>query len=152
MRRHFLGLCLSAPALLASGLLPGPALAQGTPSPAGARVYFINIKDGDTVGSPFLVQFGTAGMGIAPANHDGGDAHRNTGHHHLLIDTPALQGDALRAGIPADDNHRHFGGGQTEAMITLTPGRHTLQLVMADWSHVPHNPAVMSERITITVR
>ncbi len=162
LRRHLLRLCLLAPGLLApgllvtgllvTGLLAGPALAQGTPSPAGARVYFINIKNGDTVSSPVLVQFGTAGMGIAPANHDGGDAHRNTGHHHLLIDTPALQGEALRSGIPADDNHRHFGGGQTEAMITLPPGSHTLQLVLADWAHVPHTPAVMSERITITVR
>ncbi len=152
MRRHLLGFCLLAPSLLAHCLLVGPALAQGTPSPPGARVYFINIKDGDTVGSAFLVQFGTAGMGIAPANHDGGDAHRNTGHHHLLINTPVLQGEALRSGIPADDNHRHFGGGQTEAMITLPPGRHTLQLVLADWAHVPHTPPVMSERITITVR
>jgi hypothetical protein len=152
MRRHLLSLCLLAPALLANSLLVGPAHAQGTPSPPGARVYFINIKDGDTVSSPFLVQFGTTGMGIAPANHDGGDAHRNTGHHHLLIDTPPLQGEALRFGIPADNNHRHFGGGQTEATITLPPGQHTLQLVLADWMHVPHNPPVMSERITITVR
>jgi hypothetical protein len=129
-----------------------PAMAQNTPAPAGARVYFVNMKDGDTVSSPFLLQFGLAGMGIAPANHDGGDAHRNTGHHHLLINTPPLTGDALRSGIPADDNHRHFGGGQTEVMLTLPAGQHTLQLVLADWMHVPHNPPVMSERITITVR
>jgi hypothetical protein len=129
----------------------GPSWAQGTPSPAGARLYFVNIEDGATVTSPFLVQFGLSGMGIAPANHDGGDAHRNTGHHHLLINA-TLEGEALRSGIPADDNHRHFGGGQTEARITLPPGRHTLQLILGDWAHVPHNPPVLSERITITVR
>jgi hypothetical protein len=128
------------------------AAAQNTPSPPGARVYFINLKDGDTVTSPIVIQFGLAGMGVAPANHDGGDAHRNTGHHHLLINTPPLTGEALRSGIPADDNHRHYGGGQTEARIELPPGRHTLQLVLGDWMHVPHNPPVMSERITITVR
>ncbi|QYU71077.1 DUF4399 domain-containing protein [Leptolyngbya sp. 15MV] len=132
--------------------LVAPAAAQNTPSPPGARVYFINLKDGDTVTSPVVIQFGLAGMGVAPANHDGGDAHRNTGHHHLLINTPPLTGEALRSGIPADDNHRHYGGGQTEARIELPPGRHTLQLVLGDWMHVPHNPPVMSERITITVR
>jgi hypothetical protein len=144
MRRLLIALALAG--------LAGPALAQTTPSPAGARVYFVNLRDGDTVGSPVLIQFGLAGMGVAPANHDGGEAHRNTGHHHLLINTQALSGEALRSGIPADDNHRHFGGGQTEARIALPPGRHTLQLVLADWMHVPHDPPVMSERITITVR
>jgi hypothetical protein len=145
MRRALLGVF----ALVA---LAGPAAAQNTPAPAGARVYFVNLRNGDTVSSPVLVQFGLAGMGIAPANHDGGDAHRNTGHHHLLIDTPALTGDALRSGIPADDNHRHYGGGQTEVTLTLPPGQHTLQLVLGDWMHVPHDPPVMSERISITVR
>ncbi len=145
MRRPLIALALAA-------AFGAPAFAQNTPSPAGARVYFVNLKDGDTVSSPVLIQFGLSGMGVAPANHDGGDAHRNTGHHHLLINTPALTGEALRSGIPADDNHRHFGGGQTEARITLPPGQHTLQLVLADWMHVPHNPPVMSERITITVR
>lgn len=149
MRRALIALSLAAAMPLGLGTA---AFAQTTPSPPGARVYFINLKDGDTVSSPVLIQFGLAGMGVAPANHDGGDAHRNTGHHHLLINTPALTGDALRSGIPADDNHRHFGGGQTEARITLPPERHTLQLVLADWMHVPHDPPVMSERITITVR
>jgi hypothetical protein len=135
-----------------AALCAAPLAAQNTPSPPEARLYFINIKDGDTVSSPILIQFGLTGMGVAPANHDGGDAHRNTGHHHLLINTPPLTGDALRSGIPADDNHRHFGAGQTEARITLPPGQHTLQLVLGDWMHVPHNPPVMSERITISVR
>ena len=122
------------------------ALAE-TPSPPGAKVYFINLKDGQTVTSPFLIQFGLSGMGIAPAGVD----KPNTGHHHLLIDT-TLSGDQLKQPIPMDDTHRHFGGGQTEAMITLPPGKHTLQLVLGDWSHIPHVPPVMSPVITVTVK
>jgi Domain of unknown function (DUF4399) len=124
-----------------------PVAAQ-TPSPAGAKVYFINLKDGDTVTSPFLVQFGLSGMGVAPA----GVEKPNTGHHHLLIDAPALTEEQLKEPIPADDNHRHFGGGQTETMVTLPEGKHTLQLVLGDWTHIPHVPPVMSEPITITVQ
>jgi hypothetical protein len=137
-------------ASVAAGLA-SPAFAQRTPSPPGARVYIISPRDGETVSSPFLVQFGLSGMGVAPANFDGGDFTRNTGHHHLLINA-TLGGHALHEALPADDNHRHFGGGQTEARITLPPGQHTLQLVLADWAHVPHEPPVISERITITVR
>ena len=103
----------------------GPAAAQ-TPSPAGAKVYIINLKDGDTVTSPFKVQFGLTGMGVAPA----GVEKPNTGHHHLLIDT-TLTAEQLKGAIPADDTHKHFGGGQTEAMVTLPKGQHTLQLVSA---------------------
>ena len=128
----------------AVGLTP---VAAQTPSPAGAKVYFINLKDGDTVSSPFLVQFGLSGMGVAPA----GVEKPNTGHHHLLIDAAALTEKQLKEPIPADDNHKHFGGGQTETMLTLPEGTHTLQLVLADWTHIPHVPPVMSEPITITV-
>ncbi len=123
-----------------------PAAAQ-TPSPAGAKVYFINLKDGDEVTSPFLVQFGLSGMGVAPA----GVEKPNTGHHHLLIDTKLTE-EQMKEPMPADDNHKHFGGGQTEAMVSLPTGQHTLQLVLADWTHIPHVPPVMSEPITITVR
>jgi len=122
------------------------ALAE-TPSPPGAKVYFINLKDRQRVRSPFLIQFGLSGMGIAPAGVD----KPNTGHHHLLIDT-TLSGDQLKQPIPMDDTHRHFGGGQTEATITLPPGKHTLQLVLGDWSHIPHVPPVMSPVITVTVK
>jgi hypothetical protein len=122
-----------------------PVAAQ-TPSPEGAKVYFINLKDGDTVSSPFLVQFGLSGMGVAPA----GVEKPNTGHHHLLIDT-TMTAEQMKEPIPADDNHRHFGGGQTETMVTLPEGTHTLQLVLGDWTHIPHVPPVMSEPITITV-
>jgi hypothetical protein len=131
-------------ALAAIGI--APASAQ-TASPAGAKAYIINLKDGAEVTSPFLVQFGLSGMGIAPA----GVEKPNTGHHHLLIDTK-MTDEQMKAAIPADDTHKHFGGGQTEAMVTLPPGKHTLQLLLGDWSHIPHNPPVMSEPITITVK
>lgn len=137
----------AAVALLAAFVLAGPTLALAeTPSPPGARVYFINLKDGQDVTSPFLVQFGLSGMGVAPAGVD----KPNTGHHHLLIDS-TLSGDALKQPIPMDDTHRHFGAGQTEAMISLPPGKHTLQLVLGDWSHIPHAPPVMSNVVTLTV-
>jgi Domain of unknown function (DUF4399) len=123
-----------------------PAAAQ-TPSPPGAQVYIINIKNGDTVTSPFKVQFGLTGMGVAPA----GVEKPNTGHHHLIIDTK-LSADELKAPIASDAEHVHFGGGQTEAMVTLPPGEHTLQLVLGDWSHIPHVPPVMSEPITVEVK
>jgi hypothetical protein len=123
-----------------------PAAAQ-TPSPAGAQVYIINLKSGDTVSSPFKVQFGLTGMGVAPA----GVEKPNTGHHHLIIDA-TLSGDELKAPIASDAKHMHFGAGQTEAMITLPAGQHTLQLVLGDWSHIPHVPPVMSTPITITVK
>lgn len=134
--------------LLASLLAIGAssALAQ-TASPSGAKAYIISPKDGEEVMSPFLVQFGLSGMGIAPA----GVEKPNTGHHHLLIDTK-MTDEQMKAAIPADDTHKHFGGGQTEAMVTLPPGKHTLQLLLGDWSHIPHAPPVMSEPITITVK
>jgi hypothetical protein len=138
----------TALAAIVCAMLPaiGPAAAQ-TPSPAGAKVYIINLKDGDTVSSPFKVQFGLTGMGVAPA----GVEKPNTGHHHLIIDT-TLSADEMKAPIPADAKHVHFGAGQTEAMVTLAPGKHTLQLVLGDWSHIPHVPPVMSTPITVTVQ
>ncbi len=131
----------------------GTALAQGTPSPDGARVYFVNLSDGDTVSGPVKVIFGLSGMGVAPA----GIALKNTGHHHLLVDrAPMGEGDSgaaeLSVPIPADDSHRHFGGGQTETTVELPAGTHTLQLVVGDFLHIPHSPPVMSEVITITVQ
>ena len=129
-------------------LLPAATLAAAgeTPAPPEAKVYFINIKDGDKVTSPVKIQFGLSGMGIAPA----GTEVQNTGHHHLMIDA-TLEGDALNEAIPMDEHHLHFGKGQTEASVTLPKGEHTLQLVLGDWSHIPHKPPVMSERITVTV-
>jgi Domain of unknown function (DUF4399) len=127
-------------------LTAAPASAQ-TPSPAGAKVYIINLKNGDTVTSPFKIQFGLSGMGIAPA----GVEKPNTGHHHLIIDTK-LSDEELKQPIASDAKHIHYGGGQTEAMVTLPPGQHTLQLVLGDWTHIPHVPPVMSDVVTVTVK
>jgi hypothetical protein len=126
--------------------IPAAAIGQ-TAAPPNAAVYIINLKDGDTVTSPFKVQFGLTGVGIAPA----GVERPNTGHHHLLIDT-TLSPDELKQPIVMDAKHMHFGGGQTETMLTLPPGQHRLQLEFADWSHVPFNPPVMSPIITVTVK
>lgn len=122
------------------------ALAGETPAPEGAEVYFIGLEDGATLANPVTLRFGLKGMGVAPA----GTEKDKTGHHHLIIDE-TIEGDALNEPIPADDNHKHFGGGQTEVTLDLPPGTHTLQLVLGDWSHIPHNPPVMSERVTVTV-
>ena len=130
-------------------VLSATTAAQGltrSTAPDGARVYFITPVDGAVVTGPVHVQFGLAGMGVAPAGTDAA----NTGHHHLLIDLPELPPADLP--LPANDQVRHFGGGQTEAMIDLEPGEHTLQLIMGNHLHVPHDPVVASERITITVK
>jgi Domain of unknown function (DUF4399) len=110
-------------------------------------VFFTNLRDGDTVSSPVTLKFGIAGMSIVPA----GEEKPQSGHHHLIIDDE-VAGPALALPILADERHLHFGKGQTEATVTLPKGPHTLQLLLGDWSHVPHNPPVMSERIKITVQ
>jgi hypothetical protein len=94
-----------------------------------------------------VVQFGLTGMGVAPAGVD----KPNTGHHHLIIDA-TLSPAELKEPIASDAKHLHFGGGQTETMVTLPPGQHTLQLVLGDWSHVPFNPPIVSPVITVTVK
>lgn len=139
-------------AVVAAFVLATPVIAQDTMSPEGAMAYFVTLEDGAVVSSPFVVTFGLSGMGVAPA----GTEKENTGHHHLLIDRPKFGegtdgAEELQYGIPADNNHVHFGGGQTEKTLELVPGTHTLQLVLGDLNHVPHNPPVMSEVITITV-
>ena len=110
-----------------------------------AKVFIISPKDGAEVSSPFEVVFGLQGMGIAPA----GVNFPNTGHHHLLIDLDELPD--LKSGIPADAQHLHFGKGQTQATIELDPGEHSLQLLLGDWMHVPHETPVISEKINISV-
>lgn len=132
----------------AAALASASAQAGDTPAPDGAAVYIVNLSDGDRVSSPVTVVFGMRGMGVAPA----GVEAPNTGHHHLLINTPMLSGDALNDPIPADENHRHFGGGQTEVTLPLGPGAYTLQLLAGDHNHIPHAPPVMSEPITIQVQ
>jgi hypothetical protein len=144
---------MTSSAVVARGLLLGvalaiPVVAVGTAAaPPNASVYFINPKNGDAVTNPFTVQFGLTGMGIAPA----GDDKPNTGHHHLLIDT-TLSPEELTQPIARDAKHLHFGGGQTETELSLPRGRHTLQLVFGDWSHIPFNPPIVSSVITITVK
>jgi hypothetical protein len=134
--------------LLIAALVGIPAMALSeTAAPPGASVYIISPKDGDTVTSPFKVQFGLTGMGVAPA----GVEKPKTGHHHLIIDA-TLSAEELKQPIAADATHIHFGGGQTEAMVTLPPGQHTLQLVLGDWSHVPFDPPIMSPVVAVTVK
>ncbi len=134
-------------------LMTGIVVAGETPAPEGAEVYFIGLKDGDTVSSPLTVRMGLRGMGVAPA----GTEKENTGHHHLLVDRPPLgEGEdgkeEVEVSLPADENHLHFGGGQTETTIELSPGEHTLQLVLGDLNHVPHSPPIVTPQITVTVK
>ncbi len=142
--------------LLLAAVLAGPCAAAGaqtgdgspprTKAPKDADVY-IGWPQNNAVVSPthIKVWFGTRNFGVAPAGVD----TPNTGHHHLLIDVPL---PPLDQPIPNDRNHLHFGLGQTETFIDLPPGRHTLQLLMGDANHVPHDPPVMSRQITILVR
>ena len=126
---------------------PGPASAQSRTSPPGAAAYVIWPQDGQVIdGDKLWVRMGLKGMGVAPAGID----RENTGHHHLLVDTDL---PPLDEPIPNDRNHIHFGGGQTEARLEgLSPGPHTLQMILADDKHIPFDPPVISKQITITVR
>ena len=139
------------PFLLSLLIIPvvGGAVSAQTPlspSPEGAEAYFINLSDGDTVESPFLIQFGLRGMGVAPAGADFPD----TGHHHLLVDLDIAEVD-MDLPLPPSENLLHFGGGQTETILELEPGTHTLQMLLGNLSHIPHDPPVSSEIITVTV-
>jgi len=116
-----------------------------TPSADDAGVYIISPAHGEMVSNPVTIRFGLKGMGVAPA----GTAKAKTGHHHLLIDTSLKSMDKA---IPKDGMHKHFGGGQTQTTMKLSPGRHTLQLMLGDMKHVPHSPPVMSQKITIFVK
>jgi Domain of unknown function (DUF4399) len=123
-----------------------PAVAEGrTASPEGAEVYFHYPIDGIRVPQRFTVQIGLRGMGVAPA----GVVKPFTGHHHLLIDVDKVDFDQP---IPSDYNHIHLGNGQTEVVITLKPGTHTLQLLLGDYAHFPHVPPVISKKIKVYVR
>jgi hypothetical protein len=123
-----------------------PAALPRKPAPAGATAYIIEPADGATVSNPVRVIFGLKGIGVAPAGVERDDA----GHHHLLVDT--AMPDNLSLPLPNDEQHRHFGGGQTEVELTLTPGQHTLQMVLGDHLHIPHDPPIASSVVTITVQ
>jgi hypothetical protein len=143
--RKIILLMLSA-VLLAS--VPALARTPGArmPAPDNAQVYFIWPSDGMTVRGAFWVRMGLRNMGVAPKGTD----IANTGHHHLLIDTDLP--DNMNEPVPSDRKHLHFGAGETEARIELPPGRHTLQLLLADKDHIPHEPPILSKKITITVK
>ncbi|HYG90239.1 MAG TPA: DUF4399 domain-containing protein [Azospirillum sp.] len=127
-------------------LVPGQVLAvDREKAPDGARAYIMWPYNGAVIeGGKFWVRMGLQNMGVAPA----GTRKAETGHHHLLIDADLTNMDEP---IPNNKNNLHFGGGQTEARLELPPGKHTLQMVLGDFDHVPHDPPVMSEKITITV-
>ncbi|MCI0992764.1 DUF4399 domain-containing protein [Pseudomonas sp. ICMP22404] len=130
-----------------AGLLLGTSmLAAATPAPEGAKVFIVSPADGATVSQEFKVRFGVEGIALAPV----GNTTKNTGHHHLLIDVDKLP--AAGTAIPVDANHMHFGKAQTEATIKLAPGKHTLQLELGDFSHVPFDPPIVSEKITVNVK
>jgi hypothetical protein len=115
-------------------------------APAGAEVYFLAPADGARIHGPVTVKFGLKGMGIAPA----GIKFDNTGHHHLLVDLDVAD-VKLDAALPASDKILHFGKGQTETTLTLPPGKHTLELLFADFQHLSFDPPLHSQKITITV-
>ncbi|MEM8577921.1 MAG: DUF4399 domain-containing protein [Pseudomonadota bacterium] len=137
----------------ALSLVAVSAAAQNrTPGNPDAEVYFVTLEDGATVQSPVRVVFGLSGMGVAPA----GTEKEMTGHHHLLLNRAAYgeletDGEMMEFGIPGDENHIHYGGGQTETALELEPGTYTLQLLLGDLDHIPHDPVIVSDQITITV-
>ncbi|GAW95557.1 MULTISPECIES: DUF4399 domain-containing protein [Colwellia] len=131
-----------SPALLVAELANASSMPQSV-APASANVYIISPSDGATVSATFTVKFGLKDMGVAPA----GMEKKNTGHHHLLIDKDSLPAFDM----PMGGDVKHFGGGQTQTTLTLPKGKHTLQLILGDHHHIPHKPAVVSKKITITV-
>ncbi len=138
-----IAVALSLVTLLVVSLVVSAQSLPISKSPEGAMAYIISPKDGDTVGTEVTVVFGLTGMGVAPA----GIEMENTGHHHLLVDQKELP----EAGKPIGNPPLHFGKGQTETTLTLEPGTHTLQLILGNHLHIPHDPPVVSEMITITV-
>lgn len=144
MKRMLLAVALAT--LTASAFAADAPGLPVTKAPAGAEVYIISPRDGATVGQEVTVQFGLKGMGVAPA----GVKKEGTGHHHLLVDVKDMP--AAGQPIPKDETHMHFGNGQTEATIKLAPGKHTLQLEMADENHIPFDPPVVSKAITVNVK
>ena len=137
---------LKASIALTALLVSGAAVAGDSPAPKNAYLYIGWPNDGEVIyGENFRVWFGLRNMGVSPAGID----KPMTGHHHLIIDAPLPPMDEE---IPSDNNHLHFGHGQSETRITLPPGTHTLQLLLGDRNHVPHNPPVVSQKITITVK
>jgi len=141
--KRLLVVAAAAVSLLGAGC--GPEGPKRTPAAPGAKVTILEPKNGAEVTSPVTVKFGIEGMELAPA----GTEKAMSGHHHVLIDAELAD---VNSPIPADDHHKHFGKGQTEAALDLKPGKHTLQLVLGDYNHIPHDPVVQSDVITIIVK
>ena len=131
--------------LLTTVFAPAWADSHISAAPENARVYFIEPADGAIIQGTVMVKFGLSGMGVAPA----GVQKSNTGHHHILIDADTLPDMSMP--LPATDQVKHFGKGQTETTLELSPGKHTLQLLLGNHLHIPHDKPVISEKITITV-
>jgi hypothetical protein len=144
MKRILLALALTG--LTAAAIAADTPALPTTKAPGDAAVYIISPSDGATVGQEFTVRFGLKGMGVAPAGVD----KEHTGHHHLLVDVKELP--VAGQPIPKDENHIHFGGGQTETTLKLKPGTHTLQLELGDANHIPFDPPLVSKKITIHVK
>ncbi|GAK33374.1 hypothetical protein AQ1_01264 [alpha proteobacterium Q-1] len=132
-------------ALMAGGF--GSSVAMADDHKEKPKAYIVNLEDGAVVESPVKVVFGLKNYGVAPAGVD----KEGTGHHHLLINA-SLSDEDMTYPIPADDQHRHFGGGQTQTTLDLEPGDYRLQLVLGDANHVPIDPPIVSKPITITVK
>jgi hypothetical protein len=135
-------------ALGLSLLMGNAATAETAHWPEGAKVFFVEPKNGAEISGPVKIVMGVERIDIAPAGTD----NPNTGHHHILINTDAPMGEKALAPLAADDNIKHFGKGQTETTLTLAPGKHTLQLIVGDGNHIPYDPALASEKITVTVK
>ena len=145
MRHSSIAACVGLLLLCGQG---AEARAGETRWPKDAKVFFVEPKNGAEIGGPVKVAMGVEGIAIAPA----GTETPATGHHHILVDTDLPKGAQAQQPLPASDNIKHFGKGQTETVLTLPPGKHTLQLVVGDGNHVPYDPALASEKITITVK
>lgn len=148
MKQIFVVFSLVLAVVVGGWWVPVPAIAADyvSKAPEEAESYFISPQNGDTVPGTFKVQFGLTGMGIAPSGVD----QQGTGHHHLLIDVATLPN--LKESLPATEQIKHYGGGQTETTLTLPPGEHTLQLLLGNYVHVPHDPPVISDPVTVTVK
>ncbi|RON03787.1 DUF4399 domain-containing protein [Pseudomonas brassicacearum] len=144
--KTFMSRAVLAGLMLSASMLASAADVPRTKAPAGAKVYIVSPADGATVDKTFKVRFAVEGIALAPA----GDQTVHTGHHHLLVDVDKLPAENMP--IPSDPNHLHFGKAQTETDLTLTPGKHTLQLELGDKNHVPFDAPIVSKKITVTVK
>lgn len=141
-----ISLCWICATLVLLTVAPALADTAAPKAPVDAKAYIISPGNNAQVASSFDVQFGLSGMGVAPAGVDA----ENTGHHHLLIDVDTLPD--LDRPLPKTEQIKHFGGGQTETQLSLEPGKHTLQLLLGNYQHIPHDQPVVSDKVTVIVQ